>query len=318
MMPRWMLAALLCLGCNRAEGAALPAESTSAAAPPAPAATAPVSARCANDCASIERCEAGRCVPNCPPGEVYIPATGSDGFWMGRGKAGQIDRRHKVILSQPFCIDQTEVTVRAYRACVEAGNCTLPQLNDANSNYRFSDRDDHPLNMVNWKQASAYCAGRGQALPTEAQFEWAAGHGDGRKYPWGDEEPSCDSKHADFTPGGTPKSDPAGNHGCGGGNTSPVGSHPRGRSSWPAGDVYDLGGNVWEWTADCYLPHPAEPQIDPSPQRHPKLGADCYVRALRGGGWNRSQYAMRPWARAGSKISYRVPGLGFRCVRNPS
>jgi formylglycine-generating enzyme required for sulfatase activity len=320
-MKRSISAALLCLGCNSAEGAGLPVAASTTTEPPAalPAPSAPVSASCQPACSSIERCEAGQCVADCPPGEVYIPATGPRGFAMGRGKPGELDQRHNVILSNPFCIDQTEVTVRAYRACVEAGNCTLPQLNDANSNYRTElGRDDHPLNMVNWKQASHYCALRGQALPTEAQFEWVAGHGDGRQYPWGDEEPSCDSQHADFTPGGTPQTDPAGDHGCGGGNTSPVRAHPRGRTSWPAGDVFDLGGNVWEWSADCYLPYPADPQVDPSPQRHPKLAGDCYVRVLRGGGWNRSKQAMHPWWRAGSKRSYRVPGLGFRCVRNPS
>lgn len=248
-----------------------------------------------------------------------MPATGPDGFQMGHGARGAFDQRHTVVLTRPFCMDQTEVTVSAYRACVEAGKCTLPQLNDANSNYRPEFRHDaHPLNMVNWMQAKQYCEQRGQALPTEAQFEWAAGHGDGRRYPWGNDDPTCASGHADFTPGGTPHEDPAGDHGCHGGNTSPVKAHPRGKSSWPAGDIHDLGGNVWEWTADCYVPYAFERQVDPSPQNNPKLGGDCYVRALRGGGWNRSKQAMHPWWRAGSKRTYRVPGLGFRCVRNPS
>jgi formylglycine-generating enzyme required for sulfatase activity len=216
-------------------------------------------------------------------------------------------------------MDEAEVTVRAYRACVESGKCTLPQLLDANSNYRPEFKhDEHPLNMVNFAQATTYCAARGQALPTEAQFEWASGHGDGRRYPWGNETPSCESGHADFTPGGTPKTDPAGNYGCHGGNTSKVKTHPKGKSSWPSGDIHDLGGNVWEWTADCFVHYPSERQVDPSPQNNPKLGGDCYVRALRGGGWNRSKEAMKPWWRAGSKRTYRVSGLGFRCVRNPT
>jgi formylglycine-generating enzyme required for sulfatase activity len=323
-MKIWLLAALLCLGCSRAEGAALPADSSGPPVPepkstPAASPEPAAKAACTPGCSSIERCEQGRCVPSCPAGEVYVPATGERGFEMGRGRRGAFDQRHTVVLTKPFCMDQTEVTVRAYRACVEAGKCTIPQLLDANSNYRAEFRhDDHPLNMVNWQQASTYCAGRGQALPTEAQFEWAAGHGDGRSYPWGNDEPTCDSGHADFTPGGTPKTDPAGDHGCHGGNTSPVRAHARGRSSWPAGDLYDLGGNVWEWTADCYLAHPDGAQVDPSPQKHEKLAGDCYMRALRGGGWNRSKQAMHPWWRAGSKRTYRVPGLGFRCVRNPS
>ena len=159
---------------------------------------------------------------------------------------------------------------------------------------------------------------RGQALPTEAQWEWAAGHGDGRKYPWGNEpEPTCENDLADFTPGGSPQTDPAGNVGCHGGGSSEVKAHPKGKSSWPDGDLYDMAGNVWEWTADCYLPYPSGTVTDPNPKSHPNLDGDCYVRALRGGGWNRSTYALRVFQRAGSKRTYRVPGLGFRCVRNP-
>ena len=75
---------------------------------------------------------------------------------------------------------------------------------------------------------------RGEALPTEAQFEWASGHGDGRKYPWGDTEPSCEL--ADFTPGGSPHLDPAGDVGCHGGGTSEVKAHPKGKTTWPDGE----------------------------------------------------------------------------------
>jgi formylglycine-generating enzyme required for sulfatase activity len=239
---------------------------------------------------------------------------------MGRGSEGAVDRAHVVVLSHPFCMDQTEVTVAAYRRCVERGACTVPQLNDQNSNYRPEfDRPKHPINMVNWMQAKQYCEAHGQALPTEAQWEWAAGHGDGRKYPWGDQpEPTCENGTADFTPGGSPKTDPAGNVGCHGGGSSEVGAHPNGKTTWPAGDIHDLAGNLWEWTADCYLPYGAGPVTDPSPQEHPELKGDCYVRALRGGGWNRSITALQPRLRAASKRTYRVPALGFRCVRNAS
>jgi formylglycine-generating enzyme required for sulfatase activity len=314
-----LLASSVVAGCRKGQehGAA---PSSSALPLPAPlAATKPVAASCNPGCSNIERCENARCVPACPETEVFIPATGPAGFAMGRGKAGDSDRAHQVVLTHPFCIDSVEVTVAAYRACVTGGACTVPQLNDANSNYRPEfDRPKHPINMVNWGQAKTYCESRGQALPTEAQWEWAASRGQGRKYPWGNEpEPTCDNRYADFTPGGSPKTDPAGNVGCHGGGTSEVGSHPNGKVSWPDGDVFDLAGNLWEWTADCYLPYPAEQQVDPSPQAHPKLGGDCYVRALRGGGWNRSITALQTFQRAASKRTYRVPALGFRCVRNP-
>ena len=288
----------------------------SGSASPAPSASA-ATAGC--ECLSIERCERGECVPSCPPGEVYVPATGEKGFEMGRGKPGEFDQRHTVVLTRPFCMDETEVTVAAYRQCVEQKGCEIPELNDRNCNYRPEfGRDNHPVNQVNFMKATAYCKFRRKSLPTEAQWEWAAGHGDGRVYPWGDTQPDCLNNYADMTPGGSPKNDPAGDVGCHGGGSSEVKAHPKGKSSWPAGDIYDLGGNVWEWTADCYVPYPGEKQVDPSPQDHPALRGDCFVRSLRGGGWNRSHSGLQVAFRAGSRRTYEVPGLGFRCVRNPS
>lgn len=298
------------------ESHATAALASAGSAPRPSAAGLPEPLRCS--CTSIERCEAGRCVPACPTGEVYVPATGPAGFVAGLGTHGKRDQPHRVVLTRPFCVDATEVTVAAYRECVEQRACPLPQLGDINSNYRYgAERADHPVNQVNFEQATFFCASLGKQLPTEAQWLWAAGHGDGRKYPWGAEEPTCENGLADFTPEGSPKTDPAGDVGCHGGGTSPVKAHPRGKSSWPSGDLFDLGGNVWEWTRDCYVDYPSEDQVDPSPQVHPALRDSCFVRTLLGGGWNRSKMAMQVGWRAGSKWTYRVPGLGFRCVREP-
>jgi formylglycine-generating enzyme required for sulfatase activity len=213
-------------------------------------------------------------------------------------------------------MDATEVTVATYRVCVEQRGCKVPRLFDVNSNYRF-EREDHPVNMVDLDQALFFCQSLGKTVPTEAQWVWAAGHGDGRKYPWGNEPPTCENARADFTPGGAPKSTPAGNVGCRGGNTSPVGSYPAGKSSWPDGDLYDMGGNVWEWTRDCSLPFDSQRQTDPNPSIHPVLQDRCWVYALVGGGWNRSATALEVGWRAAARRNYQVPGLGFRCVRDP-
>lgn len=256
-------------------------------------------------------------MPNCPKGEVFIPKTPPEGFSMGNGKPGEHNQKHTVVLTHPFCMDETEVTVAAYRACFERGQCTKPEWRDVNSNFMLSDHEEHPLNMVTWDQALNYCKLRGQDLPTEAQFEWAAGRGKHR-YPWGDEDPTCENELADFTPGGAPKSDPAGDVGCRGGNTSPVKSYPKGKTSWPDGDIFDLGGNVWEWTKDCAYPYEPTKQVNPYRAVHPFLGDHCYVYSLRGGGWNRSKYALRVYYRGAARRTYHVPALGFRCVRNPS
>lgn len=311
--------ALLPSGGCKEEGSAStsPPASASASVSAAVSASAAVVA-CDEPCLSIERCEAGKCVPSCPEGQVYVPATGEKGFTMGQGKAHEPDRAHTVVLTKPFCMDSTEVTVAAYRKCQDAGKCTEPELRDINANSRpWYKRDKHPVNQVHYRQAKAYCEHIGGSLPTEAQWEWAASHGDGRKYPWGNDEPTCETGHADFTPNGSPQSDPAGDVGCHGGGTSEVGTHEKGASVWPDGEIHDLGGNVWEWNLDCFVPYPKEKVVDPLPTKNPALGDDCFVFSLRGGGWNRSKFGLRPRVRAGSKWKYQVPGLGFRCVTNP-
>ncbi len=243
-----------------------------------------------------------------PATEVAIPPTPADGFSMGRGDRGESDRPHRVVLTRGFCLDKTEVTVRAYKACVDAGKCALPHLADQFATYpRFPD---HPVNMVNWGKARAYCAWAGKRLPTEAEWEWAATGPDGTKYPWGNEpEPECGVGLADFTPLGATKVHPGGDVGCFGGGPSAVGTHPRGAKHWPGGDLFDLAGNVWEWVEDSYEPYPSEPQRDPLVRR------ETANHALRGGGWNRPKRALQGWFRGSAVYTYQVPGLGFRCAR---
>lgn len=271
---------------------------------------------CPTPCLDIERCENDQCVPACPNGEVFIPRTSSNGFVLGGGEFGKRTAMHKVVLTEPFCMDETEVTVNAYAKCVSMGGCTLPQLGDPNSNYRrIATYGGHPINLVDADQALLFCKHQGKTLPTEAQWKWAASHGDGRIYPWGDERPTCENERADFTPGGAPKYDPAGNYGCRGGGTSPIKSFPKGNCTWPSGTLYDMGGNVWEWTRDCYRKYSTETQVDPE-IKSPITGR-CSIQVLVGGGWNRSFDALRIGFRGAAVYQYRVPGIGFRCIREP-
>ncbi len=329
---------ILALGCSaRAETgsdrpdaggrASISVDSASVAPAPAPSHSGvsnstdnkPIS--CNNKCFSIERCDENTktCVPACPAGEVYIPPTGKEGFVIGKGftlnggakrfKRGHkpdSDKPHRVVLTKPFCMDETEVTVRAMMECVGAGQCKTPKIAEIYANY--PRRPDHPANEVSFLKAKAFCAWRGKRLPTEAQWEWAATGGDGRKWPWGNEEPTCE--HADFAPGVLVS--PGGNSGCGGGGTSPVKSHPKGNRIWPGGILYDMAGNVWEWCEDTWEPWPSEMVTDPL-----VLNPNVLVHVIRGGGWNRSGLGIQSSLRGAAIDTYEVPGLGFRCIRVP-
>jgi len=301
--------------------------SSARAHPPAPRAapspaSAPPPSRCGSvRCASIERCDesTGACAPACPAGEVYIPATGPGGFVMGKGYMARLrgrdlgkghhedsDEPHRVVLTKPFCMDETEVTVAAYALCADAGACKPPKIFEVRANY--PKKLDHPVNEVSWPKAKTYCEAQGKSLPTEAQWEWAATGGDGRRWPWGDEPPTT-CAWADFTIGDLVS--PGGDSGCHGGGTSPVKAHPKGNKVWPSGALYDMAGNVWEWCLDNYAAYAEREAVDP-------LFSDpaSVVHVVRGGGWNRSVRGIQVAFRGAAIESYEVGGLGFRCVRN--
>jgi formylglycine-generating enzyme required for sulfatase activity len=315
----FILGPLAPCGCEQQQQRApTPAETTATTAtasssgatamPTTSASAARVAESCSPSCNSLEQCKAGKCKPACPDGEVYVPATGKDGFTLGAGiRGGKIDAPHRVVLTKPFCMDATEVTVEAYDQCVKADECEKPRLWGMWRNY--PTRRKHPVNKVSWKQGKAYCESRKQSLPTEAQWEWAATGGDGRKWAWGNEKPTCEL--TDYVPAvlRTPSSD----DGCNGGGTSEVATHPKGDRIWPDGHIHDLSGNLWEWCLDNYEAWKVVDEVDPLHLNYPEG-----VHVVRGGGWNRSARGIRTHYRGGAVVNYQVPGLGFRCVRNPA
>jgi formylglycine-generating enzyme required for sulfatase activity len=221
---------------------------------------------------------------------VFVPA-GS--FVMGCNERGDgectaDERPERAVEVKGFEIDKTEVTVAAYRVCVDSGPCSADGLEtaywksehhasrDQNCNWARPSRNAHPINCVTWEQASAYCHWMGKRLPTEAEWEKAARGTDGRTYPWGNEAPSCDRANIS---------------GCGEG-TEEVGGRVAGASPYGA---LDMAGNVWEWTSDWY-----------------EVGTG---RSTRGGSWNLAPANARASARFWGESGGRSPGDGFRCVR---
>jgi sulfatase modifying factor 1 len=243
-----------------------------------------------------------RALPAAPESGTMVSIAG-EMFLMGSPEGvgtKQEHPQHKVTI-RPFQLDRTLVTVSAYGACVRANACTPagaeqrgtpgagPEQN-AFCNGPRSLRGDHPINCVDFDQASAYCAWVGKRLPTEEEWEYAARGAEGRTYPWGSEAPSAQLcwnrlEGQDYA------------HASG---TCPVGAYPAGDS--PFG-VHDIVGNVWEWTSSALT----------VPYGGPK---DDATRVVRGGGWrdtNPSEF--RGANRNASNLPDRVVNLGFRCAR---
>jgi len=208
-----------------------------------------------------------------------------------------------------FALDRVEVTVAAYRACVQAGACPPAPLSV--SDRRFV-QPSLPITSVTWGEAYAYCAWRGARLPSEAEWERAARGSDGRVWPWGNVQRPNAFNHGRFAGADDAGSDfialirPDGSDGAT--YLAPVGAHPDGAS--PEG-VLDLAGNAMEWTFDFYRPEP--PQASSTVNPHgPEAGA---MRVLRGGSWRQPPFFARTSYREAAAPDTRSPEIGFRCAR---
>jgi sulfatase modifying factor 1 len=191
-----------------------------------------------------------------------------------------------------FTLDTTEVTVAAFARCVSAGKCTEPDTG-MYCNWHKEGHDDHPVNCVDQKQATDFCAFAGKRLPTEEEWEFAARGPDGRRYPWKDGAPGAqlcwNGEGSDMGKGQRQ-------------GTCPVASYPAGRSQFGA---FDMAGNVWEWTSSGHCPYDHR-------------GCTAPTQIIRGGAWNNvvPQY-VRSQDRAEEAAGSRHDNVGFRCVKNP-
>ena len=145
--------------------------------------------------------------------------------------------------------------------------------------------DDHPVVHVAYPDALAYARWAGKSLPTEAQWEYAARGGlEGAEFAWGDELTPGGRHMANTWQGAFPFENTAED---GHERTSPVGSYPANGYG-----LFDMIGNVWEWTCDWYEP------------RHPDeaLKACCVPRNPRGGREERSYDPLQPSVRIPRKV----------------
>jgi hypothetical protein len=246
-------------------------------------------------CPSTSACADGACVPIAARTTIS-PGQFGMGCQLGVHVACNQDNTpfHQVYLDQ-YKIDQKEVTVRQYGACVENGACAEPisGIDEYLCNSNNVGRENHPVNCVGWGHAQDYCLWAGGRLCTEAEWERAAKGSNGSEYPWGSEQPSC--SRAVIALGG-----PA-DYGCGTGHTLPVGSKPP--------DSRDMGGNVSEWVSDWHGFANYPSYLVSNPQG-PPTGPSKVVRG--GAFWEGAMSdSFRTYSRrAGSSVSWQT---GLRC-----
>jgi formylglycine-generating enzyme len=176
----------------------------------------------------------------------------------------------------------------------------------------INGRDRHPVVHVAFEDAEAYAAWAGKELPTEAEWEFAARGGlDGAVFAWGDEhfpggKPAANTWQGRF-PWENLKLD-------GFEGTSPVGSFP------PNGyGLFDMTGNVWEWTTDFFAP--AADDQAPTCCAPPLVPGESIPRRVIKGGSHlcAPNYCLRyrPAARQGEAVDTSTGHIGFRCIVRP-
>jgi formylglycine-generating enzyme required for sulfatase activity len=250
-----------------------------------------------------------------PEGMVQIPA---GNFWMGRVHLVFFDSIDAVprdknddmpansIYLDAFYIDKYEVTNADYAKFVQATGARAPWHWPEGKVPKGEER--LPVYNVNWYEANEFCKWSGKRLPTEAEWEKAARGGlDRQRYSWGDKEVDTRAElnklqQISARNNNTPFPAAINRDGA-----MPVGSFaPNGYG------LYDMIGNVIEWTNDWYdINYYAF-----MPKRNPPGPASGRYKSVRGGGWRDGDgYFLMNAYRNFSDPDLRMITLGMRCAK---
>jgi len=229
---------------------------------------------------------------------VKVPA-GS--FTMGNHGGNGDERPAAAVALDSFYLGKYEITNEQF---LRFARETKYDQGDSWRKYAAPSRKDHPVIMVSWRDAAAYCRWAGLRLPAEAEWERAARGPDGLNYPWGEYWSARACNNWGRSDDGGPAIDGALSQGRG---TMPKGSAPDDCSGF---GVMDMGGNVWEWCSSLYRAYPyraGDGRESPDAEG---------PRAVRGGAWTaRSPESFRTHARFRADPDYKAYDQGFRAAR---
>ena len=225
---------------------------------------------------------------------VYVP---KGEFFMGSDSGNPDEHPAHLVYLDAFWIDQTEITNRMYALCVASGVCTPPSKSSSTTRENYYNNfayENYPVTYISWVQASTYCDWAARRLPTEAEWEKAARGTDGRRYPWGNDDPQENLLNFDRLIG----------------DTTDVYKYTLGTSPY---GVYDMAGNVYECVSDYYDANYYSNKVYNNPTGPESTTLNDKV--VRGGSWldrdnyTRSSTRSRLWFN-----NVDDPAIGFRCV----
>lgn len=281
----------------------------------------------------LQRLPAGtvfRDCADCP--EMVVVSPGRFSMGSPTGEAGRFDDegpQHSVAIRRAFAAGRYEVTRKQFATFAQATGHSAEGCHewngshwerDPSKNWRdpgFSQTDNDPVVCVSWEDARAYAewlgrkSGRRYRLLTEAEWEYAARAGSPASRPWGgDAGVAC--RYANVADASARRGVSGASswtiHGCDDGraHTAPVGSY---RPN--AFGLYDMIGNAWEWTEDCWNAGYAGAPSDGGAWRR----GSCGQRILRGGSWFNTPQSTRSASRYRSAVDFRFNCYGFRVAR---
>lgn len=240
--------------------------------------------------------------------EQPVHAVDLGAFWLSRYEVTREQFRQFIIATGYVSDAERETSAQAGCLAVDPNEWSFkyrPGLYWDNPGYEQADM--HPVVCVSFNDVLAFISwlnrltGQTFRLPTEAEWEYTARAGSRTIYPWGDSS-AASCRYANVAddnawPGYTES--PFGRIGCDDGHafTAPVGSYAANLLG-----LYDLSGNVWEWTGDCW----AKSYAFSGP------GARCALRSFRGSSWMNSAKSLRSANRSKNGPSDRLNTVGFR------
>jgi len=228
---------------------------------------------------------------------AYIPA-GS--FMMGSNNGHDDEKPVHRVTVPAFKMMKHEVTWAQYQPCIDAGVCGDNTRDGGDNGWGKGNR---PVIEVNWDDTQDYIrwlnqkTGMNFRLPSEAEWEYAARAGSTTKYSWGN---SPSGRHANGDEEDGWSSDGYNK------KTAPVGSFQPNEFG-----LYDMHGNVWEWTQDCWN----GPYSNALSNGAAWESEGCYKRVLRGGSWLNEPNWLRFDDRVKGLTASRYSYSGFRLVQ---